>query len=132
MEGGWILRGGQLGNGVSAIVFDNPFCTVRRKGTPMSRIYLTPRFGNWVTFRNQASEMTSVDCLSGEFAVGGGFVTTISTSAPSSTTQLVRTFVSAPSPTIRTRWFARAFNANEFDWAHLSARRSVFAPQLKR
>jgi hypothetical protein len=81
--------------------------------------WVTPRFGNWVSFRGQASDMTSVDCLAGEFAVGGGFVTGISTSSPSTTTQLVRTFVSAPSPTIRVRWFARAFNVNEWDWAHL-------------
>jgi len=79
---------------------------------------VTQQFGNWVAFRNGPSVEASVDCSPGEFAIGAGFVSTITTSSPSTTTQLVRTFINRPS-TNTVSWAVRGFNANQFDWANL-------------
>ena len=79
---------------------------------------VTQRFGNWVAFRNGPSVESPVDCLSGEVAIGAGYVSTITTASPSTAIQLVRTFINRPS-TNTVRWVVRGYNANAFDWANL-------------
>jgi hypothetical protein len=80
---------------------------------------VTPVYGNWAApFRNGPSTSVSASCFSGSFAVGGGFVTSLTTSFPSSTVQFVRTFISRPS-TNQLTWTARTHNANQFDWGNL-------------
>jgi hypothetical protein len=77
------------------------------------------RAGNQVSFKNTYGEAT-VDCNAGDFAIGGGFVSTILTSSPEVTVQKVRTFRNMPSLTNRRRWVVGTHSSNQFDFAFVT------------
>jgi len=80
---------------------------------------VTARWGTAVSFRNGSSVLASMDCGSGEVAIGGGHLTSITTGSPSATTQLVRTTANRPDLTNPRRWTVRGYNANQFDTAYI-------------
>jgi hypothetical protein len=88
-------------------------------GTGLSAT-VTPRFGTQVAFSNGLSAEASVECDAGDFAVGGGYVTSVSSSNPEIAWQKVRTFSNRPTATNWRRWTVRAHNANQFDWAFIT------------
>jgi hypothetical protein len=80
---------------------------------------VTPVFGNWVTWQNGLSPEAFVECNPGDVAIGGGYVSSVTSSNLPFAYQRVRTMRNGPTATNSRRWTVRANNANQFDWASI-------------
>lgn len=80
---------------------------------------VSQRYGSWSSaFRNGPSATTSVSCNANEFAVGGGFATSLTTASLPDFRRYLRVIYTGPS-TNKITWLARAHNANQWDWGYV-------------